>query len=409
MSVRATATSRRDEILDVAAKQLNARGLSQTSLSDLAGALGFTRNALYHYVEDISDLLAQVYRRSCALLDSRLDEASTAGAPLAILQRFVTLALDGSREEIAALNEYGLLRPDTRAEVTALYAATEARLAVLIAQGIEAGELRACDPGVAARTIINLVHWAPLAARRGLKVGIAERAETANTLNALLAHGWAIDRGTPIAPPSIDLSPLIVRVADGFDRTSLDEMKRASILACASRLFNSRGVDSTSLDELARVLGTTKPRLYKYVGDKATLVEQCFARADTINRYILQAARDLPCGPMDKLAALLRTATAVRLSTPLEPMRYFFADDLQGVIGQELVTRRMQRMVDHNTQLFREGQALGVVRVFELDGLRLLNLTGGGGIVRPAEALSPAVWDTAAQMVDVLRLGLARI
>ena len=98
-------SGRREQLLDLAAKQLNARGMSQRSLATLAASLGFTRNALYRYVEDFEDLLGQVYRRSCELLSERLSEAMAPTSPLLIVQRFVSLALDGERPEIAALNE----------------------------------------------------------------------------------------------------------------------------------------------------------------------------------------------------------------------------------------------------------------------------------------------------------------
>lgn len=398
--------SRRDQVLDQAARQLNSQGMSQSSLADLAASLGFTRNALYHYMEDFSDLLAQVYRRSCALLDERMDAAMGAGSSLAVLQRFVALALDGALPEIAALNEYGLLRPDDRAEVGELYNVTEARLALVVADGVAARELRACNPTLVARTVINLIHWAPLAARRGLAVGAHERAQAVATISDLLAEGWAADRTAAIAPPEIDLTPLLVRVADGFDQAALHAVRRESMLSCASRMFNSRGVDLTSMDELAGALGTTKPRLYKYVGDKKTLVDACFARADRINRFILDAARTLPCGPMEMLVALLRTSAAVRLSWVLEPMRYAVADSEHGPIDKGLVNRRNTRMVEYNAQMFLEGQRLGVVRPFDLQGLRLVNMTAGGGMVRPSPDLSPAVFATAAEMVEILRIGL---
>lgn len=288
-----------------------------------------------------------------------------------------------------------------------LYTATEQRLATIIADGVEAGEIRSCEPLTVARTVINIIHRAPLGARRGLSVDARARTEAADTLNHMLIDGWASDRLAALDPPEIYLSPLLVRVADGFSQDALFRVRRETVLSCASRMFNSRGVDMTSLDELAAVLGTTKPRLYKYVGNKKTLVEECFSRADKINRCILESARNLSCGAMEKLVALLRTSAAVRLSGVLEPMRYSFADDHHGPIDQTLVTRRMLRMVEYNTQLFREGQELGVVKPFNLEGLRLVNMTGGGGIFRPAPEFSSTVSATAAEMVEVLRVGLS--
>ncbi|WP_374348828.1 TetR family transcriptional regulator [Phenylobacterium sp.] len=51
---------RREEMLDEASRLLNAHGVSQTTLNDLAALRGVTRNALYYYFSDIEDLLHQV-------------------------------------------------------------------------------------------------------------------------------------------------------------------------------------------------------------------------------------------------------------------------------------------------------------------------------------------------------------
>lgn len=399
--------ARREQVLDHAAALLNAQGTSQRFLRDLGASLGFTRNALYHYVAVLEDLLAQVYLRSCEQLSARLDHAVREnGGPLSTIQHFVAVCLDARNPPIAALNEYGLLRPADRARVTAAYDATEQRLADIIAAGVQAGSLRPCNPRITARTVINLIHWVPLSARRGLEVGPRERDQAATTLNALIETGWSSDRKPTTAIPEIDLSPLLVRVHDGFDQAALEEVKRESILSCASRMFNCRGVDTTSLDELAQVLGTTKPRLYKYVGDKRTLVEECLARADRINRYILHEVRGQPGSTLEKLAALLKASTVVRMRQDLQPMRYLVGDTL-GASAQAVSKQRMNRMVEYNTQLFREGQAQGVVRPFDLDGLRLINMTGGGGLARSVDDDATSLHMTAAEMVDVLRLGLA--
>ena len=383
--------------------------MSQRTLADLAGSLGFTRNALYHYVKDFEDLLSQVYRRSCILLGERLDEAMSQRDPSDILRAFVSTALDGKRAEIAALNEYGLLRPDARAEVTTLYRGIEGRLAAVIADGVDARTFRPCDPSLVARTILSIVYWVPLGTRRGLSMGPDERADAADLLNTLLNTGWAADRHAAIDPPTIDLSPLVVSTTDGFDQAALYEMKRESILSCASRMFNARGVDTTSLDELARVLGTTKPRLYIYVGDKATLVEECFARADRINRFLRQAARELPCTPMERVVALLRTSTTIRLGGILEPMRYAFTDDVRERIAPDLVRRRMKQMVESTSQLFAEGQAEHIIRPFDVERLRFLNLTAVGGIARPDPDDAAQIASDAAGMVEVMRIGLAAL
>ena len=70
--------SRRDLLLDEAARQFNAKGISQTALLDVAAALGLTRAAVYYYADDRQDLVFQCYRRSCEALARDLAAASKA-------------------------------------------------------------------------------------------------------------------------------------------------------------------------------------------------------------------------------------------------------------------------------------------------------------------------------------------
>ncbi len=48
---------------------------------------------------------------------------------------------------------------------------------------------------------------------------------------------------------------------------------RSNILACALRLFASRGYDTVGIQEIVNVAGITKPTLYHYFGSKQGLLE----------------------------------------------------------------------------------------------------------------------------------------
>jgi AcrR family transcriptional regulator len=76
---RSTRGSRRSLVLEEAAKALNSRGVSQTSLTEIADRVGVHRAALYYYFEDQQDLVFQSYRRSCEMFARRLNEAMRAG------------------------------------------------------------------------------------------------------------------------------------------------------------------------------------------------------------------------------------------------------------------------------------------------------------------------------------------
>src|SRR6202020_3382356 len=73
------AKSRREQLLDQAARELNSKGISMTSLTDVADKLGFSRASLYYYVEDREDLMFQVYLRSSEIMARRLENAAQSG------------------------------------------------------------------------------------------------------------------------------------------------------------------------------------------------------------------------------------------------------------------------------------------------------------------------------------------
>src|ERR1700744_3440538 len=87
--------SRREQLLDQAARELNSKGISMTSLTDVADKLGFSRASLYYYVEDREDLMFQVYLRSSEIMARRLEEAARSGkGTLQIVGDFISRTLD---------------------------------------------------------------------------------------------------------------------------------------------------------------------------------------------------------------------------------------------------------------------------------------------------------------------------
>src|SRR4029450_2492325 len=90
--------SRRDVLLDEAARQLNAKGISQTALIDLASALGLSRAAVYYYADDRQDLVFQCYRRACEALARDLSAAARQpGDAIERIADFISRSLDPDR------------------------------------------------------------------------------------------------------------------------------------------------------------------------------------------------------------------------------------------------------------------------------------------------------------------------
>ena len=62
--------ARRHALLEAAAAEFNARGVSRASISRIAKAKGLTRAAVYYYVRDRDDLVAWLRGRGLKVADS---------------------------------------------------------------------------------------------------------------------------------------------------------------------------------------------------------------------------------------------------------------------------------------------------------------------------------------------------
>ncbi len=77
------------------------------------------------------------------------------------------------------------------------------------------------------------------------------------------------------------------------------------ILAESARVFNRKGYDATTLDDIARALGVTKAALYYYVKNKEDLLLQCHQKALDIAIDAVRTALAAPCPPDEQLRMVL--------------------------------------------------------------------------------------------------------
>jgi AcrR family transcriptional regulator len=406
----ANAKSRRDQLLDEAACELNAKGISMTSLTDVADKLGFSRASLYYYVEDREDLMFQVYCRSSEVMARQLGEATQEGrGALEVVGNFLARILDPSEPELAALSEIGLLDQTQRETVSGVYEAVVARLAGILETGARAGKVRSCDFSIVARTIISIVHSIPLhsALAEALKIS---RADLITGAVDLLTHGWEADRTSCVDPPPVDLSPLLNQPNGLFDRAALFEAKREKILATASRLFNRRGVDTTSLDDIASEVGATKRTLYHHVGDKQTMVSACYERTSKIFSFISDQSRVQNSSASAILISILRANAVSHQRDDIEPLRPSTGYESLSAEEKVLATKRAKDLVQAYRVLCRDAQAEGSMRDCNRDSLLILMRGAGAwlakGLVRGDDARKAQI---AAEIADLLRLGLSPI
>jgi AcrR family transcriptional regulator len=403
----AAAKSRREQLLDQAARELNSKGISMTSLTAVADKLGFSRASLYYYVEDREDLMFQVYLRSSEIMARRLGEAAQAGGgALRVVGDFISRTLDADEPELAALSEIGLLNQAARETVLGIFEAVVARLASLLEAGAKAGNIRSCDFEIVARTIISIIHSVPLnsALAQALRV---TRGEIIAAAKDILAKGFDMDRSRVVDPPPVDFAPLLTQPGGLFDRGAQFDAKREKILAAASQLFNRRGVDTTSLDDIAAAVGATKRTLYHYVGDKQTILSACYARTDRIFSFIREQAGAQGGSAIETLIAVLRANAISHQRDDIEPLRSSTGYDALSDAEKVLATERGRVLVQAYRALCAEAHKEHSMRDVNRDCL-LLFLRGAGswlakGLVLGDDQRKAQI---AAEIADTLRLGL---
>lgn len=359
---RATRGAKRARVLQEAAKALNARGVSQTSLTDIAQRVGVSRAALYYYFEDQQDLVFQSYRRSCEIMARRLNEATHGpGDAQEVIEAFVEGVLAEGEPEIAVLSEIAFLRPDQRSTILGLYKAIMAGIAEILDAGARRGELRPCRSGVVAPAIVGLISWIPMVGRlRSVEAPFHEARVKA--IKDLLRWGWALDRAAPAEYRMYDLAHTELPLGEALDAETMARAKQEALLASASWLFNLKGIDATSLEEIAQQLGVTKKVIYHNVGDKTALVTACYRRSFRFFENIAARIHLYEGSRIDAFSAAIHTLAEGSLReeiAPLAPLGGFEA--LPDTVRAELNDASI-RLMDSYLKLLVDGAADGSMR-----------------------------------------------
>lgn len=349
--IEAKRLSKREAALDEAARLFNEHGIAATSIADVAASMGVTRAALYYYFEERDDLVFQTYERACQIIAGDLEAADEDGKDgLAKTLAFARRVLTPQRAPIAVLGEADYLKAPQKSIIARASGRNIKALEGFIDLGIDDGSIRPCDTHVVAQTINGLVSWLQLTpAWLDLKE-TEEHARDAASVLELLRNGVA---APGVQTPAISLDAEALRPAAGnpFDREAAGAAKIETLLATASALFNRRGVEGASLDDVTAELGATKGALYHYFTDKAELVQRCYERAfDFYDVIADQAVKHGRTG-------LEQTAIGVHLNAqalagPLSPLA-----PLAGVRG--LSAKLQKTLLDRADALSRRYDAMG--------------------------------------------------
>ncbi|SDO89788.1 transcriptional regulator, TetR family [Klenkia soli] len=141
-------------------------GYHGSTIRTIAAHAGLSVSGLYHYYESKYDMLVALLDRTMVDLDARMRAARAEGdGPLgrvAVLVECLAL-FHGHRRGPAFLgaSEMRSLRPEDYLRVAAVRRAQQRAVDEEVAAAVTAGELRAADPGTAARAVVTLCTAIP--------------------------------------------------------------------------------------------------------------------------------------------------------------------------------------------------------------------------------------------------------
>ena len=159
--------TKRDAVVRAAAQAFNARGYHNTSLDDIAAALGVTKPTIYYYVSNKEQLLFECFRAGLQRIRNAFREAQQSDRPA---RERLNAVVRGYAEAIAS--EYGWcmvrahehdLGPEFGRQINALKSEIDQGIRRLLREGVEDGSIGPCDPKMTAFALAGalngIAHW----------------------------------------------------------------------------------------------------------------------------------------------------------------------------------------------------------------------------------------------------------
>ena len=110
--------------------------------------------------------------------------------------------------------------------------------------------------------------------------------------------------------PDAGMSPF----STASERKAARVIKREALLLAAVRMFNSRGFNATSLEDVADSLGVTKPVVYYYLGNKDQILFECVRRGTDQLQEASKGALEQGATGLERLQAYLRRYAEIIVS-----------------------------------------------------------------------------------------------
>lgn len=151
-------------ILEAAARLFRDKGYSATSVRDLASAVDLRAPSLYNHVKGKEDILREICFQNAARFAQGMAQVEEMTAtPAEKVAALVRLHLDIALEDFTSItafnDEWRHLSEPHLGEFKALRRDYELRFRRILEEGIANGELQPIHPGIAFSTIVSAMRW----------------------------------------------------------------------------------------------------------------------------------------------------------------------------------------------------------------------------------------------------------
>jgi AcrR family transcriptional regulator len=184
--------TKRDAVIRTAARAFDERGYHNTSLDDIAAALGVTKPTVYYYVPNKEQLLFECFLAGLEPIRGALTRAEAAGGTgrerLREVVRDYAVAIASEYGWCMVRAEHQDLGGELSERVQALKSEIDRGIRRLVQAGIDDGSIEVRDPKLAAFAVAGALNWIAHWYRPGRALSPAD---VADAFTEFLEHGLA--------------------------------------------------------------------------------------------------------------------------------------------------------------------------------------------------------------------------
>lgn len=156
--------AREDHLLEIATQLFKEKGYHNTSMQNLADALGVQKASLYYYIDSKEALLRRILERAATLLGSKVDEIYAADLSPAeklglALENHALMVMENLDLASVYLQEYRSLSPSQLEKVMATRKHYEQVLMQVLEDGIASGEFRPVNVKMTLLGFLGMLNW----------------------------------------------------------------------------------------------------------------------------------------------------------------------------------------------------------------------------------------------------------